>query len=152
MHVYTFMYDWCGSFFHYFHFSFFNDMSKFQVFPSINDCHVKRTWSCFTLSWLWNTLYWHVLFTVDLFSMVTFGIMSIMKTSSGIVASYRQFMLGVNVIFKHRPRKLLCNLSRINYSKVYKPVWKLSISLWSVGHACQSEFSAEKSAHRLVFC
>ena len=53
---------------------------------------------------------------------VTFGIMSIMKTSSGIVASYRQFMLGVNVIFKHRPRKLLCNLSRINYSKVYKPV------------------------------
>ena len=45
------------------------------------------------LSQLWNTLSGHVLFTVDLFSTVTFGIiMSIMNTSNGIDASYCQFI------------------------------------------------------------
>lgn len=44
LHVYTLMYDWSGSFFYYFllFLVFFNGMSKFQVHPSINDCHVER--------------------------------------------------------------------------------------------------------------
>ena len=106
-------------------------MSKFQVHISKNECHVsgefcrKRTCSWFTFTFPNYGIHYQpstLLFVVDLFSTVTFGIISIRYTFTEIASSYRQFMLGVNVIFKHLPRKLLSILSRTNYSTVYKSV------------------------------